>query len=421
MISGFDTTKSQLYHATRVHLPLVRVSRIVSFACAAAVVLAAMIVLAGWAIAPALTALGAGGVPMNPLTAVCLLLLGVGLLFVLPTPHGRAEAVAGTTLAAIALALAAAKLLMLRRTDGPDTWLFHDALNAAAPVSRMAPSTAFLVAATAIAILLLDVEIRGRRPAQFVILVSLPLTFVVQIGYLFRIAELEGWGAYIPMARATAIALGMLQLAIVAGRVEHGLTRIFVAQGPGGVTARRLFPAVIIAPVAIGYLRLIGQRRGVFGPEFGVVLFTIAMVVLFSILVWSTAQKVHAVDAVRAETDLRLQTLIRHVPLGIVVLDLDGRVQLCNEAFVELFHYPAHELMGRRLDELIAPAEDGGETASLTRRGFAGESVRRTTVRRRRDGTLIDVEVYVVPLAMDGQAIGTYGVYRDLQSGARRP
>ena len=88
-ISGFDTTKSQLYHATRVHLPLVRVNRMVSFACALAVVLAAIVVLAAWAFAPALTALGAGGVPMNSLTAVCLLLLAAGLLFVLPTPHGR--------------------------------------------------------------------------------------------------------------------------------------------------------------------------------------------------------------------------------------------------------------------------------------------------------------------------------------------
>ena len=377
------------------HLPLVRVCRIVAFACAAAVVLAALIVLAGWALAPALTALGAGGVPMNSLTAVCLLLLAGGLLFVLPTPHGRLEAVAGATCAAMALALAAA------------------------PASRMAPNAAFITAATAIGIVLLDVEIRGRRPAQFVILVSLPLTFVMQIGYLFRITVLEGWGTSIPTARATVIALGMLQLAIVAGRVEHGVTRIFVAQGPGGVTARRLFPTVIIAPVAIGYLRLIGQRRGVYGPEFGVVLFTIAMVVLFAILVWTTAQKVYAVDAARAETDLRLQTLIRHVPLGIVVLDLDGRVKLCNEAFVELFHYPVHELMGHCLDDLIAPAEDGGETASLTRRGFAGESIRRTTVRRRRDGTLIAVELYVVPLAMEGHAIGTYGVYRDLQSGAK--
>ena len=173
-------------------------------------------------------------------------------------------------------------------------------------------------------------------------------------------------------------------------------------------------PAVVIAPVAIGYLRLIGQRRGLYGPEFGVVLFTLAMVALFTTMVWATAWRVHRVDAARAETDVRLQTLIRNVPLGIVVLGLDGRVQLCNDAFVELFHYPAHELIGRRVDDLIAPREDGGETASLTQSGLAGATLRRRTVRRRRDGTLIDVEVYVVPLALHGDAIGAYGVYREI-------
>jgi len=398
-----------------VHLSIVRACRIAAFVLSAAVALSALVVLAGWALSrPALTMLGAGSGHVNPLTAICLLLIGVALMFLLPSTHGPSEGVIGRVFAAIALGLSIATLATLRLPGGPDTLLFHAALQPTLPTSRMAPTTALLLVANAIAVLLLDVDIRGRRPAQFVILLSLPITFVVQVGYLFRITELEGWGAYIPMARPTIASLALLQIAVLAGRMEYGVTRIFVAQGAGGVTARRLFPAVIVAPVLIGYLRLVGQRRGAYGPEFGVVLFTLAMVAIFSVLVWTTAWRVHRVDAERVETDVRLQTLIRNVPLGIVVLDLEGRVQLCNDAFVELFHYPVHELIGRRVDELIAPAEDGGETASLTRRGFAGESVRRTTVRRRRDGTLIDVELYVVPLAMQGRAIGTYGVYRDI-------
>jgi PAS domain S-box-containing protein len=173
-----------------------------------------------------------------------------------------------------------------------------------------------------------------------------------------------------------------------------------------------------VVPLAIGYLRLLGQRRGLYGAESGTVLFTLVMIALIAALVWWTAWSVHGVDTARAEMELRLQTLIRNVPLGIVVLDLDGRVQLCNDAFVEIFHYPPHELLGRRVDDLIAPDQDGGETAALTQRGFAGESLRRKTVRRRRDGTLVDVELFVVPLEMKGRAIGTYGVYRDI-SGAR--
>jgi PAS domain S-box-containing protein len=111
---------------------------------------------------------------------------------------------------------------------------------------------------------------------------------------------------------------------------------------------------------------------------------------------------------------VRLKALIRHTPLGIVLLDPDGRVQLCNDAFVELFHYPQSELLGQKIDDLIAPADDAGETAAMTQRGFAGESVRRATVRRRRDGALVPVELFVVPLSVNGRPVGTYGVYRDL-------
>jgi PAS domain S-box-containing protein len=138
------------------------------------------------------------------------------------------------------------------------------------------------------------------------------------------------------------------------------------------------------------------------------------MIAVFTLLVWWTAADVHRSDAARAETEVRLSTLIRNVPLGIVVLDLDGRVLLCNDAFVELFHYSATELIGRKVDDFIAPERDEGETASLTRRGVAGENLRRQTLRRRRDGTLIAVELYVVPLSMQGQPIGTYGVYREI-------
>ena len=415
MISAFDTTKPQLYHAAPVHLSIVRGCRIAAFGLCAAVAATGLLVIVGWALSrPTLTTVGVGGVSVNPLTAVCTFLLASALLLLLPSADSRGEALGARVLATLALGLTAAKLATVRQPDGADTWLFHAAVNAATPVSRMAPNTALLLVAISVAVLILDVEIRGRRPAQLVILASLPLTFIVQVGYLFRISELEGWGAYEPMARATSVMLAMLQIAILAGRVEYGMTRIFVAQGAGGVTARRLLPAVIFAPVAIAYLRLVGLRRGFYGPEFGVVLFTLAMVALFTIMVWATAWKVHRVDVERAETDMRLRTLIRNVPLGIVVLDPEGRVQLCNDAFVELFHYPVQDLIGRRVDDLIAPEEDGGETASLTQRGFAGESLRRTTVRRRRDGTLVDVEVYVVPLTMGGDAIGTYGVYRDI-------
>jgi len=395
MISGFDTTKSQLYHAAPVHLSIVRACRITAFALTGAVAAASGLALVGWAVArPALATPFGGSAAMHPLTAIGFLLIAFALFPLLPGVPGRVETGAARGLA-VAAAIVAGTKLVVARADGPHAWL--------------------ILLAIALAVALLDTEIRGWRPAQALLVIgALPLSIVVLVGFLFGVTELYGWGAYTPMARVPAVSLLALEIAVLAGRVEFGVTRIFVVRGAGGVTARRLLPAVVVLPLAIGYLRLLGQRRGLYGPEFGVVLFTLAMMALFSILVWLTARNVHRVDLAHAEADLRLHALIRNVPLGVVVLDLDGRVQLCNNAFIEMFHYSEHELLGQKVDDLIAPEGDAGETASLTRRGFAGESVRRSTVRRRRDGTLIDVELYVVPLALNGRPVGTYGVYRAL-------
>jgi PAS domain S-box-containing protein len=407
--------------ASPVNLPLVRACRIAAFGLASLSLVAGTAALAGWGFGiRVLTTLGTQGLAMNPLSAICLVLLSVALLLSLPEHGGGVDVSIARVLSAIAGALAIAKLATAGSLDGPDAWLFRAAIDASTPVNRMAPYTALIVSALAAAIVLLDVEIRGRRPAQFLVILVLPITFMVLVGFLFGLSELYGWGAYTPMARNTALALSAVAMAILAGRIEYGVTAIFVRSGSAGITARRLLPAAILLPLVIGYARLAGQRLGLYGSEFGVVLFSLAMSTTFAVMVWWTASAVDRLDAAREEVDMRLQALIRHTPLGIVVLDPEGRVQLCNDAFVELFHYPQRELLGQKIDDLIAPADDAGETASLTVRGVAGESVRRATVRRRRDGRLVDVELFVVPLEVDGRSVGTYGVYRDLTGQQRR-
>ena len=394
----------------------VRGCRIAAFALSAATVLVALIVLSGWALGvSALTTLGARGVAMNPLAAVCFLLLAVSLLLALPGNASHADSLLARVLAAVAGILGAATLASTGSLNGPDAVMFRGSIDALTPVNRMAPNGAAMMCVLAVAILLLDVETRsGRRPTQFLVFLALPLTLLTLVRLLFGVTELHGWGALPPTARAGALTAIGLELAVLASRVEYGVTRIFVASGAGGVTARRLLPAAVILPLAFGYARLLGQRAGLYGSEFGTVLLSLSMVGTFSVLVWWTAWGLQRVDAARAEVDMRLNALIRHTPLGIVVLDMEGRVQLCNDAFVELFHYSQAELLGQKIDDLIAPLDDDGETAAMTQRGFAGESVRRATVRRRRDGALVPVELFVVPLSVNGRSVGTYGVYRDL-------
>jgi PAS domain S-box-containing protein len=111
-----------------------------------------------------------------------------------------------------------------------------------------------------------------------------------------------------------------------------------------------------------------------------------------------------------------LNTLIEHSPIAIVALDPHHRVQLVNPAFERLFLYDKSELIGADVDDHIVPLQPSAaaEMSELTRRVLGGESVQVTTVRRRKDGEMIDVELYGVPLKDKGRLTGVYAMYRDI-------
>ena len=109
-----------------------------------------------------------------------------------------------------------------------------------------------------------------------------------------------------------------------------------------------------------------------------------------------------------------LDALIENSPLAIVVQDADGLVRMCNPAFERLFQYRQAEIVGQLLDGLIAPAGKDEEALGLTRRAMRGSQWCTTTERRRRDGTLVEVELHAVPLWVDQEIKGAYGIYQDI-------
>ena len=110
----------------------------------------------------------------------------------------------------------------------------------------------------------------------------------------------------------------------------------------------------------------------------------------------------------------QLASLVDNSELGIVTLDKDMRIIGCNKAFEGLFLYEQTEVEGKTLDDLIVGSNQLEQAIAYTKTTLAGKSIQGSGLRKRRDGTLIESRFSGIPVTVDGQVVGAYGVYEDI-------
>ncbi len=108
------------------------------------------------------------------------------------------------------------------------------------------------------------------------------------------------------------------------------------------------------------------------------------------------------------------EQLFENAPEAVVILDEQDRVVRSNREFSAVFGYLPEEAMGRRINDLIVPDALREEGLSLTDMVVAGQLVNVETVRRRKDGTLVDVSILSTPVEDDTGRVAVYGIYRDI-------
>lgn len=99
---------------------------------------------------------------------------------------------------------------------------------------------------------------------------------------------------------------------------------------------------------------------------------------------------------------------------AVVLVDNQGTVKEVNPEFERLFGYPREEVLGRNIDDLIAPDDLEEEARDVTESVVEGRRQLLETRRRRRDGSVVDVSVLASPISVGGNIVGFYGIYRDI-------
>jgi len=179
--------------------------------------------------------------------------------------------------------------------------------------------------------------------------------------------------------------------------MRHGIERVVIGLlvlNFGIVVALRFFPAPPQILTKIGFLMLVVSATG--------------------LIVGSAVAERRRVGEELKERTTFLNSLVENSPFGIVVQDLSGAIQLCNDAFANLFGYHRAEVLGQNLDDLTVSPESRQAASALTVQVNSGRELHQTLSRKRKDSSLIDVDIHAIPMVQGGQVRAVYVIYNDI-------
>jgi len=401
-----------------------RLFRAIRFYCRIAifsVVLLGSLVLYGWAFhIHRLTTVLPDLVTMKVNTSAGLILAAAALGLVLDPAASRRRVVLASSFAAVVAVLGILTLsqyvwgvdLHIDELLMPDV---HGSIGTSSP-GRMAPMTAAALVLLGLALLLLNGK--RKRLSQLLSLGSALIAMLALIGYAFHATALYRILLYTQVALHSAAALALLSLAVFFARPRSAIAGVLTGTGSGSVTARRLLPAVISVPLVLGWIRLEGQRAGLYGTEMGLALFATSNIVIFAILIWLSASRTNEEYEGRNQAEVELRqlnleleervaertqaleeqtrvltgqaTLLDLTRDAIMVRDMERRIVFWSKGAEAMTGWPSELATGKVINDLLhtefsEPLEE--IEAHLLREGhWEGEAVQ-----HRRDGTTVVV------------------------------
>ncbi|OGB29089.1 MAG: hypothetical protein A3F78_14970 [Burkholderiales bacterium RIFCSPLOWO2_12_FULL_61_40] len=291
-------------------------------------------------------------------------------------------------------------------------------------MGSMAEATAAGLALTGLALLLLD-RPGAHAGSQIAALAGTMIGVLAILGYAYGMTSLYGIGAYSSAALCTAAGLVVVNLGVLFVRPQQGLMAVVTSDTVGGVMARRLLPLAVLAPFIIIWLRIQGERRGLYSSEFGVALVSLIYVVLSSVFVWRTAESLRqsdqrrsAADRVRNHLQAELTGFINFAMDALIMVDGTHRVTLFNQAAEKMFGRHASDVLGAPLELLLPQRLQTAHadhfrtfsTADATTRRMDGLGV---ITGIRANGEVFPVEASISQLDADGDTYLTV-ILRDI-------
>jgi PAS domain S-box-containing protein len=303
----------------------------------------------------------AGVITVKTNMALSLSLAGASLLLLEPRNAGRGRRLAGLVAAALVLAVGVLTLSehLFGWNLGIDQLLEKEPPGATATASpnRVGPLGA--VSLIVIGAGLIATAWRWRV-ALYLGLATCVVVSVPAVGFLYGISPFYSQAYVTGIAWPTVIALFSLGLGLMlAHSIRDPLSAIW-RDDPGGVLLRRVLLPAVLVPIMVGYVRVEGERLGLYSLHTGTGLLVIVIVLFLCILLWRSAEQLSSTAAHRqrvtdqlAAEKQRLTVTLRSIADAVIATDESSRTTVFNEAAEKLTGWKAEEAIGRPLHEVF--------------------------------------------------------------------
>lgn len=199
---------------------------------------------------------------------------------------------------------------------------------------------------------------------QIIIIIVFTLSYISILGYLYGRDSAYRVAGVSTIALNTAILFLLLSIALFFCNAKHGIPKLFASILEGSSLLRRVSFFMLAFPPFLGYLRILGEKKGLYSTEFGIELHTITFTLVIFVLVYFYANLLNKkqeasllLEAQLAESESKFRKLVGSLREGVASIDYQGRVVYCNPSYCQILGYTEEELVGSIVVDMIIPLD----------------------------------------------------------------
>jgi two-component system sensor kinase FixL len=347
------------------------------------------VVLLGWAIdSHLMKSIWPGLVSMKANSALAFLFLGISLTAWTIPSRGRISTMIMRAAAIGALLIGSASLLeyVVHCNFGIDEFIFADSdpMRSRSVPGRPARATAANFCLLGLALLLVS----SKRRAALWLVPSLGLAVssiaaLMLLGYLYGLRSLHRMPYVSSMAVHTAATFLVVGIGVLYARPNFAIMSSLRSPGAGGIMARRLIPAGVALPIALGCLVLLGIGFELYDTKTGFAMFVVSNIAVFLCMVWSVSRALNNLDeecrianAASQETLRQSEERLRLAQQAALIGTFEWNVQTGVSIWTEELEAMCGLAPGafgktHQAWEQLVHADDRARTAEIIERAFA--------------------------------------------------